>query len=219
MSMRLPRLTTVALLLLATQRVFADGPPCSCLVDRWVDYPGPYDLYVADVHDSSCDDVPYQMMWWGKPGSDIPQSCEDGACEPYAGDGERAASVFPGHGQELVGVKAWEMFHVGLEAAVRKKPGSEFGSPEYHVISRANLPKDLNAKADITVMAIPMKISAPGSRLDGETLYFCVQMDSAEGLPITHATFENGKSGPGSQLRIDYRVKKGEVRRGLVWLK
>jgi hypothetical protein len=219
MSMRWLSFFSVALLLLGSRIVSADGPPCSCLVDLWVDYPGPYDLYIADVHDFTCDDVAYEMMWYGRPSCDIPQHCEDGNCEPYAGDGERAASVFPGHGQELVGVKAWEVFHVGLESATHKKPGSEFGSPEYHVISRAHLPPDLNAINDMVVMSIPIKISAKGSRLDGKTLYLCVQMDSAEGLPITKASFEKGKSGPGSQLRIDYRVKSGEVRRGLVWLK
>jgi hypothetical protein len=44
-------------------------------------------------------------------------------------------------------------------------------------------------------------------------------MDSAEDLPITKASFEKGKSGTGSQLHIDYKVKTGEIRRGLVWLK
>ena len=49
--------------------------------------------------------------------------------------------------------------------------------------------------------------------------YLCIQMDSADGLPITKAAFEDSKLGRGSQLSVKYRVKNGEVRKGLVWLK
>src|SRR4051794_36624857 len=119
MSMRFLSFVSVALLLLGAQRVLADTPPCSCLVDLWIDYPGPYNLYIADVHDFTCDDPPREMLWYGEPSCDIPQICEDGACEPYVSDGERAGSILPGHGQELVGIKAWEVFRVGLESATR----------------------------------------------------------------------------------------------------
>ncbi len=64
-----------------------------------------------------------------------------------------------------------------------------------------------------------MEIHVKGSRLDGKTCYLCVQLDSAEGFPLTKATFEDGKPRTGSQLHINYRVKTGEVRQGLVWLK
>jgi hypothetical protein len=219
MSMRSLSFASFALLLLAAQSTFAATPPCSCLVELWVDYPGPYDLYIAEVHQISCDDEPWEELWYGLPNSDIPQYCENGNCEPYEDGNQRAAAILPGHGQELVGVKAWDVFRVGFESATRKMPGLEFGSPEYHIIPRANLPESLKAKTDMTVMAVAMKISAKDSRLDGKTLYMCVQMDSAEGVPITRASFEKGKSGTGSQLHIDYKVKGGEVRRGLVWLK
>src|SRR5690349_21227904 len=94
---------TVTLFLLAAEPAVAATPPCSCLVELWVDYPGPYDLYIADVHQISCDDVPSEELWFGAPNSPIPQYCENNNCEPYEGDDERAAAIFPGHGQELVG--------------------------------------------------------------------------------------------------------------------
>ena len=96
----------------------------------------------------------------------------------------RSAAIFPGHGQELVGVKAWDVFRVGLESATRKTPGLEFGTPTYLVIPRKNLPAKLKATHDMIVMAIPLNVHVKGSRFDGNTYYLCVQIDSADGLPI-----------------------------------
>jgi hypothetical protein len=166
----------------------------------------------------ACDDEPEESLWYGTPyNSTLPQICEDGDCQPLDDDDERAASV-PGHGQTLVGIKAWEMFRVGIEAAVRKTPGLEFGEPSYHKIARSSLPTGIGGKGDMLVMAIPMTVHAKGSPIDGKTYYFCVQIDSAEGLSLTNATFEKSKPGSGSQLHIKYRVR-GEERNGLVWLK
>jgi hypothetical protein len=108
---------------------------------------------------------------------------------------------------------------VRLESAARKAPVLEFGSPTYHVVPRKNLPAKLKATRDIIVMAIPLNVHFKGCPFDRNTYYLCVQMDSADGLPITKATFEDSKLGPGSQLSVKYRVKNGEVRKGLVWLK
>ena len=98
-------------------------------------------------------------------------------------------------------------------------PGLEFGSPTYHMIPRKNLPAKLKATRDMVVMAIPLNVHVKGSPFDGNTYYLCVQIDSADGLPITKAIFEDSKLGRGSQLNVKYRVKNGEVRKGLVWLK
>jgi hypothetical protein len=206
------------LLFVASRAAVGDGPPCSCLQELWVDYPGPFDLYITLNKPISCSDEPEEGLWYGTPyNSTLPQICEDGDCQPYDDDDERVATV-PGHGQSLVGVKAWEMFRVGIEAAVRKAPGLEFGEPSYHIISRNALPTSVAGKGDLLVMAIPMTVHAKGSPIDGKKYYFCVQIDSTDGLPLTSATFENGKAGVGSQLHIKYRVR-GEVRNGLVWLK
>jgi len=107
---------------------------------------------------------------------------------------------------------------VGLESARRKMPGLEFDKPLYHRIPRRSLPKSLASAGNMIVMAIPITVHVNGSRLDGKTYYLCAQLDSAEGLPITAATFETGREGPGSQLHITYRVRD-DVRKGLVWLK
>jgi hypothetical protein len=206
------------LLFSASGTAFPAGPPCSCLQEEWVDYPGPFDLYIALNKQIDCSDEPEEALWYGTPyNSTLPQICEDGDCQPFEDDDERMAAV-PGHGQSLVGVKAWEMFRVGIEAAVRKAPGLEFGEPSYHSVSRGSLPTSVGGKGDMLVMAIPMTVHAKGSPIDEKTYYFCVQIDSAEGLPLTNATFEKGKAGVGSQLHIKYRVK-GEERDGLVWLK
>jgi hypothetical protein len=69
------------------------------------------------------------------------------------------------------------------------------------------------------VMAIPINVHIKGSPFDGNTYYLCVQIDSADGLAITKAVFEDAKLGRGSQLQVKYRVKNGEARKGLVWLK
>ena len=132
---------------------------------------------------------------------------------------DRLPRYFPGHGQELVGVKAWDIFRLGLESATRKMPGLEFGSPTYHIVPRKNLPAKLKATRDMVVLAIPLNVHVKGSPFDGKTYFLCVQMDSADGLPITKAAFEDGKLGRGSQLSVKYRVKNGEARKGLVWLK
>jgi hypothetical protein len=222
MKMRLLTITLVALLLFATQSqsTCADPVPCTCLQELWVDYPGPYDLYFSLDHMTSCDDAGEEGIWYGAPSnSSLPQICSNYECEAYGGEGQRIAATFPGHGQELVGAKAWDVFRVGLESATRKMPGLEFGAPTYHIIPRKNLPAQLKATRDMVVMAIPINVHVKGSRFDGNSYYLCVQMDSAIGLPITTATFEDGKLGIGSQLHVKYRVKSGEVRKGLVWLR
>jgi hypothetical protein len=175
-------------------------------------------LYIALVKQIDCSDEPEEGLWYGAPyNSTLPQICEDGDCQPYEGDDERVAAA-PGHGQSFVGIKAWDVFRVGIEAAVRKTPGLEYGVPAYHKIPRSSLPTSIASKGDLLVMAIPMTVHAKGSPIDGKTYYFCVQIDSAEGLALTNAAFEKGKQGSGSQLHIKYRVK-GEKRNGLVWLK
>ncbi len=206
------------LLFMASRTTIADGPPCSCLQELWIDYPGPFDLYISLTKLIDCNDEPEEGLWYGTPyNSALPQICENGNCQPYDDDDERTASM-PGHGQSLVGAKSWEMFRVGIEAAVRKSPGLEFGEPSYHSIARGSLPTSVAGKGDLLVMAIPMTVHSKGSPIDGKTYYFCVQIDSAVGLPLTDATFEKGKAGSGSQLHIKYLVR-GEKRNGLVWLK
>jgi hypothetical protein len=220
--MRLLFVISIALIMIATQSKLAcggDPVPCSCLQEMWVDYPGPYDLYFALNHITSCDDEGEEGLWYGfASNSDLPQICEYCNCEEYEPQG-RMAAAFPGHGQELVGVKAWNVFRVGLESATRKSPGLEFGTPLYHIIPRKNLPVKLKAKHDMLVMAIPINVHIKGSRYDGNTYYLCVEIDSADGVPISKATFENAKSGRGSQLQVKFRTTTGELRNGLVWLK
>lgn len=221
--MRWLSVISVALLMLASRPQLAcatDPVPCSCLQELWVDYPGPYDLYFSLDHMTSCSDEGQEALWYGyASNSTLPQICEHDDCEEYEGPDQRAAAIFPGHGQELVGVKAWDVFRVGLESAARKMPGLEFGSPTYHMIPRKNLPAKLKAARDMIVMAIPLNVHIKGSPFDGNTYFLCIQIDSAEGVPITKAVFEDSKLGRGSQLNVKYRVKSGEVRKGLVWLK
>jgi hypothetical protein len=220
--MRMLSVILVALSMFASQSQLAcaDDVPCSCLQELWVDYPGPYDLYFSLNHITSCNDGGEEGLWYGyASNSTLPQICEHNNCEEYEGPDTLAATIFPGHGQELVGLKAWDVFRVGLESATRKMPGLEFGSPTYHMIPRKNLPAKLKATRDMIVMAIPLNVHIKGSPFDGNTYYLCIQMDSADGMPITKAAFEDSKLGRGSQLNVKYRVKNGEARKGLVWLK
>lgn len=219
--MRSLTISTVALLLLASQSqlAVADPVPCSCIQELWVDYPGPYDLYFSLDHYSSCGDGE-EGLWYGYPSNNsFPQICEYGNCEEYEGPDGRSASIVPGHGQEFVGVKAWDVFRVGLESAVRKMPGLEFGTPSYLIIPRKSLPAKLKATSDITVMAIPVSVHRKGSKFDGNNYYLCIQIDSAEGVSISKATFESAKLGKGSQFNVNIKSKSGETRKGLVWLK
>ena len=136
--MRLLSVISVTLLMFASQPQLAcaaDALPCSCLQELWIDYPGPNDLYISLDHFTSCNDEAEEGLWYGCPSnSTLPQLCSYQQCEEYEGSGRQAAAKFPGHGQELVGAKAWEVFRVGLESATRKMPGLEFGSPTYHVV-------------------------------------------------------------------------------------
>ena len=217
--MRWLSVTSLALLMLTVNSASAVSPPCSCLQEIWVDYPGPDDLYIALTKQLDCSQVGEEELWFGQPtNSVLPQICDEDECEDYQGDDQRIAQTFPGHGQELVGVKAWEIYRVGLEAAVRKMPGLEYGAPTFHKIPQKNIPANVTAAGDMFVMAIPMIVHAKGSRIDGKTYYLCIQIDSAEGAPLTAATFEDGKSGAGRQMQIKYRAN-GDVRKGLVWLK
>jgi hypothetical protein len=221
--MRLLSVASIVLLMFATQSKLACGAdpvPCSCLQEMWVDYPGPNDLYFSLNHITSCDDEGEEGLWYGvASNAGLPQICDYCNCEEYEPPQGRMAAAFPGHGQELVGVKAWDVFRVGLESATRKSPGLEFGTPLYHVIPRKNLPAKLKATHDMVVMAIPINVHIKGSRFDGNMYYLCVEVDSADGVPISKATFEDAKSGRGSQLQVKFRTKTGEVRKGLVWLK
>ena len=221
--MRLLSVISIGLLMFGSQPEFARGAdpvPCSCLQELWIDYPGPNDLYLSLNHITSCDDEGQEGLWYGVSSpAGLPQICEYCNCEEYQAPTGPMAATFPGHGQELVGIKAWDVFRVGLESAVRKSPGLEFGTPTYLVIPRKNLPAELKATRDMVVMAIPMNVHIKGNRFDGNTYYLCVQIDSADGIPISKATFENAKSGSGSQMSVKFRTKIGEVRHGLVWLK
>jgi hypothetical protein len=219
--MRLPFAILVALFVFETQLELAraESVPCSCLQELWVDYPGPYDLYFSLNHITSCDDGEEGLWYGAASNSSLPQICENSNCEEYEGPDGLAAAIFPGHGQELVGVKSWDVLRVGLESATRKMPGLEFGSPTYHVIPRKSLPAKLKASRDMIVMAIPLNVHVKNSPFDGKTYYLCVQIDSADGLPITKAVFTDSKMGRGRQLSVKYHVKNGEVRKGLVWLK
>ncbi len=135
--MRLLTVTSVALLMLAAQSAFAIGPPCSCIQELFADYPGPFDLYISLDHLTSCDDEGEENLWYGAPSNSTrPQVCADNDCEDYEEDGGREAATFPGHRQQLAGVKAWEVFRVGLESATRKTPGLEYGTQMYHNIPR-----------------------------------------------------------------------------------
>ncbi len=221
--MRSLSVVSIALLMFAAQSQFARGAdpvPCSCLQELWADLPGPFDLYFSLNHITSCDDEGEEGMWYGAASvSALPQYCGYGNCEEYEAPDQRGASNFPGHGLELVGVKAWDVFRVGLESATRKMPGLEIGTPTYHVIPLKNLPATLKASRDMIVMAIPLNVHVKNSRFDGNTYYLCIQIDSAEGVPITKAVFGDSKLGRGSQLSVKYQVKSGEIRKGLVWLK
>ena len=93
-------------------------------------------------------------------------------CEEYDDQNGRSAALIPGHGQELVGIKAWDVFRVGLESATRKSPGLEFGTPSYYVIPRKHLPAKLKATRDMIVMAIPMNIHMKDSRVRRKDLLF-----------------------------------------------
>jgi hypothetical protein len=221
--MRLLSVISIGLLMFGSQPQFACGAdpvPCSCLQELWIDYPGPNDLYFSLNHITSCDDEGEEGLWYGVSSpANLPEICEYCNCEEYQAPSGPSASTFPGHGQELVGIKAWDVFRVGLESAVRKSPGLEFGAPTYLIIPRKNLPAELKATHDMVVMAIPLNVHIKGSRFDGNTYFLCVQIDSADGVPISKATFENAKSGRGSQMSVKFRTKTGEVRHGLVWLK
>lgn len=218
------RSLSVALLtiaaLLPSPHLRADQVPCSCLQELWVDYPGPYDLYFSLNHITSCSDEGQEGLWYGAPTNfSFPQDCEENQCEEYQGPENRLAASFPGHGQELVGTKAWDVFRTGLESAARKMPGLEFGAPSYYVIPHKSLPVQLKATRDIVVMAIPVSVHIKESRFDGRNYYLCVQISSAEGVQLSQATFEGTRTGRGRQFRIKIRPQNGDARLGLVWLR
>ena len=200
--------------------LLAYGPPCSCLQELWVDYPGPYDLYFSLNHIDSCNDIGDEGLWYGSPTNmTLPQHCSEDECEEYQGPENRSAGFFPGHGHELVGAKAWDVFRTGLESAARKMPGLEFGPPSYYVIPRKILPTKLKATRDLVVMAIPVSVHIKGSKFDGKNYYLCLEMSSAEGVQLSPASFESARSGRGHQFQTKIRPKNGDARLGLVWLK
>src|SRR4051812_13528400 len=124
--MRLLSVLSVALLMFASQSQLAcaaDALPCSCLQELWYDNPGPYDLYFSLDHFTSCNDAGEEGLWYEYPStSTLPQFCGYQQGKKYKGPEHPTTAIFPGHGQELVGVKAWDIYRVGLESAARKTP-------------------------------------------------------------------------------------------------
>src|SRR3954464_7698913 len=103
--MRWLSVISVALVMFTSQSQLAravDPVPCSCLQELWVDYPGPYDLYFSLDHMTSCSDECQEALSYGSASnSTLPQICEHDNCEEFEGPDQRAAGIFPRHGQEL----------------------------------------------------------------------------------------------------------------------
>src|SRR5262249_22164464 len=67
---------TLLMLVAQAEMAFSVSPPCSCLQELWVDYPGPYDLYFSLDHLDSCDGEGEEGLWYGIPSnSALPQIC------------------------------------------------------------------------------------------------------------------------------------------------
>jgi hypothetical protein len=189
--------------------------PCYCLQQLWMDYPGPFDLYICRLYSESCDEEPTDELWFGMPKNSLrPQVCldEEEQCESE-GYGERNKGI-EGHGSTLTDESAWGMARAALQAAKKKVHQLTWGQPEFHEIPRRKIPEGLEITSNVLVMAVPIN----GKRPTTDTYYLCIQIDSLESEDLTEAEFEDGVDGSGRQFSIKYHVD-GEDRTGLVWLK
>ena len=198
-----------------TDLVPYSGPPCCCLQQKWIDNPGPFDVYICLTYYGPTCTNPVEEQWFGQPTNpNLPQICQNRTCESLEEE-RKGESGMPGHGLDLTAQSAWEMIQPGLQAAGQKLKAV---TPEYHMIPSDKIPEKLGIKGDILVMAVPTKVTAKNSPLEGKTFYLCLQIDSAEENQITAANMDDGEPRRGRQFAINYKVD-GEQRRGLVWLK
>ncbi|MCI0332313.1 MAG: hypothetical protein L0228_03685 [Planctomycetes bacterium] len=192
------------------------GPPCHCVQELWLDYPGPNDLYVCLTFISAPCQQGEEELWYGLPYGQLPQSCVLQACESYQG-GFVSEESLPGHGMHLSASGARDTVLRGLKNAKLTNPSLHWVEPpQYHRIPEEMIPSELEIDHEILVIALPITINDPDSKLHGKTFHLCLQINSAE--DITAAEFSKGERRRGRQFAIDYRVET-EDRRGIVWLK
>ena len=197
------------------------GPACHCIQELWLDFAGPFDVYVCLTHIDNCSDG-VEEMWWGYPDEGTPpQQCTLANCEQYEG-GFRGEVGFPGHDLSLSGIEAWALIEKHLLLAKRKNPSLSWNESQLrcHQIPNNRIPTALGIAGDIIVMAVPITVEDPDSPLNKKKYYFCLQVDSPEGIGLTPADMGVGKmrDGAGRQFAIDY-VVADQDRKGLVWLK
>jgi hypothetical protein len=181
--------------------------PIHCLQEKWMDYPGPFDMYISLTYYESCHGDAEEELWYGAASTGLPQICN--RCEqdePYG----RAATAFPGHEWNLDLVNAWDVVGTGLESAGVNTASMK---PEFHKIPQ-DMTRSLGIGRDLYVMAVPIPVSG---KLSG-VRYLCVETDSIPDEQVSEATFTAAKAGTGAQFAVEYTVA-GETRNGFVWLK
>jgi hypothetical protein len=182
--------------------------PIHCLQQKWINYPGPFDMYICLTFYEDCYETGVEELWYGAASTGLPQICN--RCEqeePYG----RAATAFPGHEWNLGHHNAWDVVGTGLETAGINTASM---NPEFHKIPQ-DATRSLAIGRDLYVMAVPIEVSG---KL-GAVRYLCVETDSIPEEQVSEATFTHAKAaGTGAQFAVEYTVD-GQTRKGFVWLK
>lgn len=196
-------------------------PQCDCIQFLLQDYPGYNDLYVCYTFYHTCDEEGELNYWFGEPADDQdrPEICTETAqsqCEPSQSD--HWAAEIPGHGLNLDAASAWNLVQGALQAAQNKKRCFTWDPPQYHTLP--NMPLGIGLLRDVTILAVPIHVQLPGSKLNGKTIYMCVQIDSAQADQIVPVQDVRPSPSHGAQFGVKYKVTGEATERvGLVWLK
>lgn len=178
-----------------------------CLQRKYLDYPGPMDLYECLTSPSGCNVLgdEYEELYYGAIHSPLVQKCSGGNCEFESkcrldmwGDG------IPGHEMTLrTQSEAWRMVAAGL-AGAGYDPATI--TPRYFKIA-------ISPTEEVWVIAVTI----PPTPKNPTEAYIGLEMEAQSG-PTTTPTHGPVMLGNGAQFQIDYS-ENGPPRRLYVWRK
>lgn len=177
--------------------------PKACLQQKWIDYPGAIDMYIALYYWSDCGETGEEDLWYGAFSQGYPQTCPN--CEDAGG----RWATFPGHGMKLDKDSAWTVVKALIETAGIPIAGV---TPSFHRIPSGTI---TSVHENIDFIAVPIKVSSLPTR----NLFFCLQTEALPDDVVTPFSMPpNVKDQPGAKYRVEYKIGS-ESRTGLLWLK
>lgn len=201
-----------------SKRFGAKGIPCYCLTRKYLDYPGPYDLWECTTFPDGCDtpETAEDDLYYGfpTPGTMLPEHCGTEPCGTCEGEGGYAKQLnafgdgkLPGHERVLRSkAEAWKAMEDGLSAAGFNTSTLEH---EFYKIP-------YNPRIGRAVFVIVAKIPPSGSV--AENRYLGLEIEPHSETLDTVSFSSAPVPGIGRQFTIKYRAHNND-RTARVWLR